>query len=225
VHPLLRANTWLVRGRDRDLLVDTGLGVAPIRPVVLDLTGGREPVVVVTHDHLDHLGGAHEFADVWAHPAEAPDRPRGSLHGPTLARLLGLGGEELPEWLLDRGPRADYALDDYVLRPVTPGRALVDGDVVDLGDRTLEVLHLPGHSPGSIALLDRDAATLFSGDVVYDDEPLDDLAGGDPTAYADSMRRLLGLDVRLVHAGHDDDLSAARMREVAEGYLRRRHSR
>lgn len=222
VHPLLRANTWLLRGRDRDVLVDSGLGVVPIRPVVLELTDGRDPVVVVTHDHLDHLGGAHEFAEVWAHPAESPDRPRGSLHGPTLARLLGLQGEELPEWLLDQPPRADYARQDYVLQPVTPTRALVEGDVVDLGDRSLEVLHLPGHSPGSIALLDRETATLFSGDVVYDDEPLDALAGSDPSAYAVSMRRLLGLDVRLVHAGHEDDLSATRMREVAEGYLRRR---
>ena len=48
VHPLLRANTWLVRGRDRDLLVDSGLGILPIRPVVLALTAGLFVIITVS---------------------------------------------------------------------------------------------------------------------------------------------------------------------------------
>lgn len=218
VHPLLRANTWLVRGRDRDLLVDSGLGVVPLRPLVTDLLGGREPVVVLTHDHLDHMGGAHEFDTVWAHPAEAPERPRGSLHGPTLARLLGLAGEDLPERLVERSP-AGFDPGRYRLRPVTPAAPLHDGDRIDLGNRALQVLHLPGHSPGSIGLLDLDTRTLFSGDVIYDDVLLDDLDGGDRSAYADSLRRLLSLDIRVVHPGHDHDLDQDRWRAIAEGYL------
>ncbi len=220
VHPLLRANTWLVRGQDRDLLIDSGLGVAPIRPVVLELTGGREPTVVLTHDHLDHMGGAHEFTEVWAHPAESPERPRGSLHGPTLAELLGVH-EELPESLLEGDAEDWLAPDAYRLQPVTPSKALEDGDSIDLGDRVLHVLHLPGHSPGSIALLEPDTGSLFSGDVVYDDVPLDDLIGGDRPSYVRSMRRLLDLDVRVVHAGHDNDLTAERMHTIGEAYLRR----
>ncbi|MCB0909463.1 MAG: MBL fold metallo-hydrolase [Nocardioidaceae bacterium] len=219
VHPLLRANTWLVRGRDRDLLVDSGLGILPIRPVVLALTAGREPTVVLTHDHLDHMGGAHEFTDVGAHPAESPERPRGSLHGPTLASMLGVR-DELPESLLGSDAERWVDSDGYRLLPVRPSTALEDGDSIDLGDRVLQVLHLPGHSPGSIALLEPDTGTLFSGDVVYDDEPLDDLVRSDRPSYVASMRRLLDLDVRVVHAGHDDDLTGDRMREIAEHYVR-----
>jgi glyoxylase-like metal-dependent hydrolase (beta-lactamase superfamily II) len=58
---------------------------------------------------------------------------------------------------------------------------------VDLGDRTLTVLHLPGHSPGSIALFDENDGTLFSGDIIYDDVLLDYLPGGNTEQYAHSL--------------------------------------
>src|SRR5690242_20659514 len=69
VHPLLRANIWHLRGRDRDLVVDAGLGVAPLRPALPELFA-RDPILVVTHAHLDHMGAAAEFERVYAHPFE-----------------------------------------------------------------------------------------------------------------------------------------------------------
>lgn len=69
VHFLLRANIWHLRGRDRDLIIDTGLGVGSLREQLPNLFE-RDPIVVVTHAHLDHLGGAHEFDLCHAHPAE-----------------------------------------------------------------------------------------------------------------------------------------------------------
>lgn len=58
--------------------------------------------------------------------------------------------------------------DSDELVPVEPTRRLVDGDTIDLGNQSLTVLHLPGHTPGSIALHDQANRTLFTGDVVYD---------------------------------------------------------
>jgi len=224
VDPLLSANTWHLRGRARDVLVDCGLGVVSLPASLPDLFGDREPVVVLTHAHLDHMGSAHEFRDCWAHPEEPVDVPgRGSLHARTLARILGLGEDEGgaagPAWLLGELPSPTYDPAAYVLRPVRPSRVLLDGDVVDLGDRQLQVLHLPGHTPGSIALYEPDTRTLFSGDVVYDDELLDSLHESDKGHYAASMRRLLALDVETVHAGHDESFGADRLTEIAESYL------
>jgi glyoxylase-like metal-dependent hydrolase (beta-lactamase superfamily II) len=98
-------------------------------------------------------------------------------------------------------------------------RALNEGDVIDLGNRALEVLHLPGHSPGSIALFDRAQDTLYSGDVVYDGELIDKALGCVPEEYATSMERLARLAPRLVHPGHYHSFDTQRMQALIIDYL------
>ncbi|HEY4331304.1 MAG TPA: MBL fold metallo-hydrolase, partial [Ilumatobacteraceae bacterium] len=96
------------------------------------------------------------------------------------------------------------------------------GDIVDIGDRQFEVLHLPGHSPGSIGLWEPATGTLFSGDAIYDGPLLDELAESDIDAYCTTMERLLTLPVTVVHAGHDPSFGRDRLRELARNYLERR---
>lgn len=221
VNELLSANTWLVRGERFDVLVDSGLGVVSLRESLPDLFAEREPVVVLTHAHLDHMGSAHEFTERWAHPAEPVGADgRGSLLGPELARIIGTD-QQLPAVLLDALPDPSYDVASYRLEPVTLTRSLQDGDLVDLGDRVLRVLHLPGHSPGSICLYDEDSRTLFSGDVVYDGGLLDDIDGSDRVDYVASMRRLLELDVQVVHAGHGPSFDGQRLAAIARSYVDR----
>jgi len=222
VHPLLQANIWHVCGRDRDLVVDSGLGVASLR-AHLPALFQRDPVLVITHAHLDHLGGAHEFADRLGHAAEPlADPPPGSLHLDALAAELGLdaalGGERRPDLLLSELP-AGLDPEEYRLQGAAPTREVGEGDLVDLGDRVFRVLHLPGHTPGSIGLLDEAGGVLFSGDVVYDDVLLDELTGSSITDYRATMTRLAGLDVEVVHPGHGDSFGAAGLRRIASGYL------
>jgi glyoxylase-like metal-dependent hydrolase (beta-lactamase superfamily II) len=205
--------------RDRDLLVDCGLGVTALAPLLTERFG-REPVLILTHAHLDHMGSAHEFGQVWAHPLELVGNSiPGSLYGPALAAVMGLD-EALPPVLLTARPRDDYDLDTYRVRPVTPTRSLADGDLLDLGDRSLTVLHLPGHTPGSIALFDSSDGTLFSGDVVYDDVLLDCLPGSDKHQYVRSLRRLRAVPVRLVRPGHDHSFGHKRLHQLIADYLR-----
>ena len=221
---LVSANLWWIRGERHDVVVDTGLGVARLRRHLPELFE-HDPLAVVTHPHLDHVGGAHEFDRVAVHEAEAAAVAApwpASLDPATELALLEIvvpPGTDLPPSLLRALPEPGYDAAAYAVRPARVTRALADGDVIDLGDRLLRVLHLPGHSPGSSALLDEDAGLLFTGDVAYDDELLDELRGADIAAYVASMRRLLDLDVARVHPGHGPSFGPERLREIAATYL------
>ena len=231
VDPLLRCNIWHVRGRDRDLLVDTGMGVSSLREAARDLLE-HNVLALVTHTHLDHSGGMHEFDECAVHRLEADElanpaplgRLRASDYGDAFRDYLAEVGYALSEELITAYPHAGYDLDSYEVKPAAPTWLLDEGDRVDVGDRSFEVLHLPGHSPGSIGLWESSTGTLFSGDAIYDGPLLDRLDGSSIPDYLRTMERLRELPVTVVHAGHDPSFGRERLRELADAYLNSRRA-
>ncbi len=226
VIPLLRCNIWHIRGRHLDLVVDSGLGLCSLHEAARHLFGQRV-AAVATHVHLDHVGGHHEFAECWCHRLEAEGlrRPGAgfNLSGPDtdLADFDGaFPGYETGGPAVTALPWAGYDLSAWELKAASVTRTLDEGDVIDLGNRHFEVLHLPGHSPGSIGLWEAATGTLFSGDAVYDGPLLDALHHSDRAAYARTMERLLSLPVQVVHAGHDPSFGRDRLHEIARAYLK-----
>ena len=231
VHPLLRANAFVVRGRDRDLLVDSGNGIGSIAPVVAGLRedSAKPLLAVATHAHVDHAGGLSAFEDRQAHVREvaAIEGLEPLLHGsdwlPQIADVMAEAGYPLTELLVTAAPNAafDPQLPPSIASSVT--RVLHEGDVVDLGDREFAVLHLPGHTPGSIGLWHEGSGTLFSGDAVYIGDPLIDQAPGSSIPdYLVTMERLAQLPVRVVHAGHDWSFGRDELIVRCRGYIERR---
>lgn len=222
VDEFLRANIWLIHGSRSAALIDCGLGVAPLAPLIATLTQQACPVIL-THGHLDHAGSAHEFAERWGHLSdEVRDERHLSLSTHEHAQDLGIDTTELGaagDWMLTRLPHAEFDPRDYRQLPAPLTRHLEDGDWIDLGSCTLEVLHLPGHTPGSIALYDAERGELYSGDIVYDDELLDSLPESDIPAYRASLRRLRALPVTLVRPGHGPCFDGERLREIIDRYL------
>jgi glyoxylase-like metal-dependent hydrolase (beta-lactamase superfamily II) len=229
VVPLLRCNIWHVRGRDRDLVIDTGLGVCSLRDFARDILD-KPVAALATHAHIDHVGSHHEFEECIAHPMEAEGLARaardatlaGNVFDPADVSTLAIptdGAYQLSGPMLTALPHASYDLRSYRLLPPRVTRLVEDGDVIDLGNRVLEVLHLPGHSPGSIGLLERSTRTLFSGDAIYDGPLIDNLSHSSIADYRRTMQRLRGLPVEAVHAGHEPSFGRARLFELIDAQL------
>ena len=104
------------------------------------------------------------------------------------------------------------------------GRAVADGEVLDLGGATLEIVHTPGHTMGSLCVYYREERVLFTGDTVLASGTTTfNPEQGDVAAFLESLDRLLGYDVRLLCPGHGPVVTDARakIRETVD----RRHSR
>ena len=211
VFPGVRCNMWHVRGRDRDLLLDSGMGIKSLREHVALVT--EKPVLcVASHSHFDHVGSHYEFAERLAHPAEADILAAPDRENTVIERYVS-------EAIFDAYPDAGFDPDKYTVRPAPPTRLIDEGDVVDLGDRQFAVLHLPGHSPGSIVLWEAATGILLSGDVIYDGELLDNVYHSNIEDYVESMERLRPLPVETVHGGHRDSFGRARFLELIDDYV------
>jgi len=217
IKPFYRCNIWHVRGRERDLLIDSGLGVVSLRRQVAILAE-RPQFAVASHAHFDHVGNHHEFSERAIHAEEAallahPGRAE------TLATLYAT------EEMFTSLPPDGFDASAYEVTPAPATRVLHDGDVIDLGDRHLEVFHLPGHSPGSIGLWEAASGIFFAGDTVYDGPLIDDAYHSDIAAYIRSMERLRDLPVRVVHGGHFPSFGRERFVELIDSYLREKRVR
>ncbi|XP_005061312.1 PREDICTED: metallo-beta-lactamase domain-containing protein 2, partial [Ficedula albicollis] len=128
------------------------------------------------------------------------------------------GGREVA-----RPPRPGWSARQFRVPPVRPSRLLQEGDVINLGDRQLTVMHMPGHSRGSICLHDKDRKILFSGDVVYDGSMIDWLPYSRISDYVASCRRLMELVdrglVEKVLPGHFNIFGAERLYRLASDYI------
>ena len=207
----LRCNIWHVRGRDRDLIIDTGMGLRPLAGEIAQLSD-RPITAIMTHSHFDHAGGLHEFSDRCGHSAEAA-----VIASPTDANTVADSGFVRAETFTAL-PYEGFSHEDYLVRSAPLTRLLDEGDVIDLGDRVFKVFHLPGHSPGSIALFEEATGTFFSGDVVYDGALIDDLYHSDSEVLKESHARLKELPVSSVHAGHFQSFGRDRMIDIIDEY-------
>lgn len=129
---------YLVEGSKKFALIDSGMGRGNLRAYVEQFTHGLPVVAIWTHSHGDHIGQSDQFIDSSFEYAGSADRP-------AIAQFLARRG--IPDSVIDR----------HLV-------ALNDGDSVDLGDRKLSIYSVPGHTPGSIIILDAREGNLFTGD-------------------------------------------------------------
>jgi glyoxylase-like metal-dependent hydrolase (beta-lactamase superfamily II) len=167
-------NAFLIVGTERDVLYDTGMGIASIGRALADLRRAegwpeRELMVINSHNHLDHNGGNTDFDEAWIIEDEWAIRKL--TEGiPSDGRFVGYWDQ-----LKDHaGVEAPASFDPTTFR-IPPFareniRFLADGDSVDLGNRRFRVIHTTSHSPDGLALYDEENHILFGGDTFIGDE-------------------------------------------------------
>jgi glyoxylase-like metal-dependent hydrolase (beta-lactamase superfamily II) len=150
----------------RGVVVDPGGDLDRIRQAIDELKVKVEKILL-THGHVDHAAGANELRERLGVPIEGPHR----------------ADQFLLEHLLDTG--IQYGM---MARNVVPDRWLADGDTVTVGDMSLDILHCPGHSPGSVVYVNRAARFALVGDVLFRGSiGRTDLPGGDHQQLLDSI--------------------------------------
>jgi glyoxylase-like metal-dependent hydrolase (beta-lactamase superfamily II) len=231
VVPLLRCNIWHIKGRDRDLMVDTGVGIQSLSKFAAEFLD-KPVTAVATHVHIDHIGCHHEFGSCLVHEAEHqglvnPQRAT-SLGGlefdpMDLATLMlpAIDGYDILGPMITALPFDGYDLSTFTTKAAPHATTINDGDMIDIGTRVFEVLHLPGHSPGGIGLWEKATGTLFSGDAIYDGPLLDTLHHSNIEQYVATFERLRRLPIQTVHAGHDPSFGAERLFEITGVYLKK----
>jgi len=170
-----------------DTVIDSGTGFSFTRLYQLLKTMKIElkdiKHIVNTHGHFDHIGGNGYFieADIAIHDADADIVEKGDT----------------------KMSYADFF--DGRLKPREVRTRLKEGDVVSAGGMELEVIHTPGHTPGSICLYDRKSGTLFTGDTVFSDGiGRTDMPGGNDEHLQASLDKISSLQVKRLLPGHGE---------------------
>ncbi|RIK46080.1 MAG: hypothetical protein DCC58_04450 [Chloroflexi bacterium] len=189
--------SYLVEGARDVAVLDTGMGVGDFAGLVATLSD-RNPIVLHSHAHFDHIGASAQFARVRVHASEA-----GALRA-------GYPNERFRAWFTPEhlvGNRLPATFDPQraAIAGCEPDGFLTEGDVIDLGERVLHVYHTPGHSPGGITLVDHAARIMFPGDAIYAGPMFAYRDYSDPVAYRASLRRIaeLATQVDVIYPSHN----------------------
>jgi glyoxylase-like metal-dependent hydrolase (beta-lactamase superfamily II) len=187
---------YLIVGKKRALLFDTGMGISDIKKVTAELT--KLPVMVLnSHTHDDHVGDNWQFDTVY-----------GMDTAFTRANAKGSREDAQAEIAADQICGAlpkDFDAESYATRPWRITKYIHDGEKIELGGRSIEVIATPGHTPDSISLFDRANGLLFTGDTYYPAPIWLFRPETDLNAYAASIRKLAALapQVKLVLGAHN----------------------
>ncbi|MBT7524946.1 MAG: MBL fold metallo-hydrolase, partial [Candidatus Marinimicrobia bacterium] len=193
--------SYLILGKEKALLFDTGNGIGKISGVVNELTS--LPVIVInSHTHFDHIGGNSEFRDILAMDTDYTKNNSGGYSNE-------LVWEEVSKEALCGALPDDINISTYHTPNFKVKKFIRDGYKIDLGGRILEVLSTPGHTPDAISILDSDLGLLWVGDLYYDGPIWLFAPETDLDAYYQSVERLSNIVEHLntLHPAHNGPIA------------------
>ena len=182
------SNIYIILGENPSI-IDCGTGlhyeeIAREIKKIVDPTLIKQ--IILTHEHFDHCGGVKKLHDLTNNKAKIMSHMNAAKkieEGESMfAKLLGGTMPKMP---------VDIKLSD--------------GDTLKIGDGTFEIIHTPGHTPGSMCLYSKESNSLFSGDTIFSYGSFGryDFPGGDLHLLRQSIERLAKLDVENLYPGHE----------------------
>ncbi|MEN8907159.1 MAG: MBL fold metallo-hydrolase [Clostridiales bacterium] len=151
------STNYLINGRKKSLLIDSGWGLSNIKEFAMQYT--NKPIMLVnTHGHPDHVGGNSDFSEFYISKYDID----------ILKKCYSIKNKK---WAIEKAIREfpeNFSKDEWLEKKFNKIIPIDDGYKFDLGDRNIEVISIPGHSNGCIALLDEVSRCLFSGDSIFD---------------------------------------------------------
>jgi glyoxylase-like metal-dependent hydrolase (beta-lactamase superfamily II) len=206
--------SYLITGSKQAILFDTGLGIGDMKKLVSELTP-LETNVINSHTHYDHVGGDYQFQKIYGIDTEFS---RKNSTGKPHEEMKGV----VSEGAIWKPTPAGFSKERYAVRPFQITGTIKSGEIFDLGDRRLEIIFTPGHSPDSLCLIDRKNRLLFTGDTFYPAPLYAHLPGSDLDQYVQTARLLDGLskDVDYLLPGHNETLLASDyLSKMYKGFL------
>jgi glyoxylase-like metal-dependent hydrolase (beta-lactamase superfamily II) len=195
--------SYLILGEKQALLFDTGMGMSYLKRLLAELPQPgiqiiRAPTIVLnSHTHNDHVGGNWQFDTVFSMDSDfSRQNAQGSVADAQAEIAPGEICGELPK---------NFDASSYRTQPWKITKYIHDGDRIDLGGRSIEILSTPGHTPDAITLFDRTNGLLFTGDTYYPAPIWLYRPETDMDAYARSIARLAALapQVKVVLGAHN----------------------
>lgn len=201
---------YLLCGSERAILIDTGLGIENIKKVTDHLTA-LPILVITTHVHWDHIGGHKYFDHIAVHECEKDwlstgfPLPLQAVKGNLMCKPC-----DFP---------AAFDIDSYQIFQGTPQLLLHDEDQISLGNRELQVIHTPGHSPGHCCFYEPGRRYLYSGDLIYSGCLDAFYPTTDPQQFRQSVKKVKSLEVnRILPAHHRLNIPVDMISRVENGF-------
>ncbi|ADL53910.1 MBL fold metallo-hydrolase [Clostridium cellulovorans] len=152
------ATAYLIIGKDKALLIDTGMGFNNLYSVVKGIT--ELPLVVVnTHGHCDHVWGNYQFEEAYISDKDKV------LYDEAYSIDIRKSSMEMFKDMIPSNVTSED-IEKWINVASCKILSIKQGDLIDLGDRVLQVIETPGHTKGSIVLLDEKEKILFAGDSI-----------------------------------------------------------